>query len=169
MGYLLIGKFVKPFGVKGEMKIDFYVDSPEEVFDFEAFFMKDKLSPSGYKKFEWKSLRETGDRFIGRPVLITDRNVAETWRGREIFIDEEDLSAAEDGEYYIRDLLNCEVFQDGEKRGFIGNVLDIADKSVLVVELPEKKQVAIPFNDDELLEVDIEAKKITVRSIEDFQ
>ena len=98
--FVLIGRIIKPHGIKGEVCVDFYADSPSILAD--EVWLKQSSAPS-------RPVGIIAARFHHGRLLLTlenspDRNTAETLRGTDIFIPRERLPALEDGEVYLADL-----------------------------------------------------------------
>jgi 16S rRNA processing protein RimM len=95
---------------------------------------------------------------------ITSMNDAELLAGTELRVAEDDLEAEplEEGEYYHRDLIGCEVVTEtGDSVGKVTAVDDDHGQTRLVVRSP-RSEVLIPLA-DAICTVDIAAKRITVR------
>ncbi len=168
MKALLIGKFQKPFGIKGYLKTEFFIDSMEELEYFPDFFIRDRQSPDGWKKFEFLDIVDQGERIICKVDICPDRNAADAFHNVEIFVDEEALPESEGDEFYIKDLLDCEVFFKGASLGRVSNVLDIANRDILLIRQPDGKDLALPFEDRRLETVDTAGKQIIFKDIEDL-
>jgi 16S rRNA processing protein RimM len=104
----------------------------------------------------------------GRPVIlfkgIASMNDAELLAGTELRVAEDDLDEQdlEEGEYYHRDLIGCEVVtESGESIGQVASVDDGHGQARLVVR-SRRNEVLIPLA-DAICTVDIAAKRITVR------
>jgi 16S rRNA processing protein RimM len=91
-------------------------------------------------------------------------NDAELLAGLELRIPESDLErdVLEDGEYYHRDLIGCEVVIDGGES--IGNVAAVEGdgSATRLVVRSRRGEVLIPFA-DEICTVDVANKRVTVR------
>lgn len=168
MNFRKIGKLIKPFGIKGEMKTVFYVDENRDLEVFSAFYVKDKLSATGYKIIVFELMWENNGKIIVNIEGCNDRNTADTFRELEVFVDEAEFPELEQGDYYIKDLLGLDVVQNGEKLGEIDNFIDVANSSFAIVRLTNGKEFAMPFNDEYLVGVDIDDKKISVRNTEEL-
>ena len=102
----------------------------------------------------------------GRPVIlfsgIGSMNDAELLAGQELRTDEVDTELLDEGEYFHRDLIGCEVVTEaGEFVGTVSNVLDDSAQARLVVA-GKRSELLIPLA-DEICTVDVGAKRITVR------
>ena len=135
MAFFTIGKIIKPFGVLGEVKVDFFVNEMDDLQAFSAFYIEDKRSPNGRKEIRFENLREGGDRMIARIDAIPDRNAAELFRDRDILVDEAELPETQADEFYIRDLLDANVFFEGAPYGTVMNVFGIGNRTFLLVKI----------------------------------
>ena len=69
-------------------------------------------------------------------------------QGKEIYIQKKDLKKLEDGEYYILDLLECNVYEDNK---LIGKVTDVLNNNITeTLEVDRKrdnrKKIMNPYN-----------------------
>ena len=168
MNTVLIGKLVKPHGLKGEIKAAFFVDDLQELKEYSHFFVLDKKSPTGYKDIVFDKIRLMNDQIIVTLQGCSSRDQAELLKAIDIFVDEKEVPKLKGDSYYIRDLIDCEAF-DGE--GLIGKVLNVfeaANKNLLLVQLKNQKQVAIPFTGEYIDEVKIDQKQVILKNINDL-
>ncbi|OHD55401.1 MAG: 16S rRNA processing protein RimM [Spirochaetes bacterium GWF1_51_8] len=174
MKKLLIGKIVKPFGIRGEVFLDFFVDGFEELEFVEKFYIEDHLSADGFREFEIEEVRESAKagadaiRVIANISVVPDRNAAELFRGRDIYIDEESLPAPGENEFYIKDLMGNEVFFGGERFGTADNLIEIGNRYMFFIKRTNNETVAIPMEERYIERIDVGAKQIYLRSIEDL-
>ena len=74
-----------------------------------------------------------------------------------------DFPEAEENEYYWVDLIGCEVVnKEGQSIGQVKGMIDNGVHDILNVKRADGKDVLIPFVEDYLAEVNVEAKKIVV-------
>ena len=74
-----------------------------------------------------------------------------------------DFPEAEENEYYWVDLIGCEVVnKEGQSIGQVKGMIDNGVHDILNVKRTDGKEVLIPFVEDYLAEVNVEAKKIVV-------
>lgn len=168
MKAMVIGKFQKAHGLKGQLKTEFYTDDLDELNAFSAFYIKDNRSPGGMKEFQFEDIHDQGTRVVCKIDICPDRNTAETFQNVEILVDEDELPQTEDDQFYIRDLMDCQVEYNKEDMGRVFNIIEVADQYVLFIKTPSKKEIALPFEDERLEKVDIENKKIIFKNISDL-
>ncbi len=155
MEKLIIGEVLKPQGIRGELKIKTFTDSPEQVKAFKTVY----IDGAPYKIL---SFRVGGDGFayVGLRGIV-DRNTAELYRGKKLEGDREDAPSLDEGQYYIVDILglSCET-EDGE---VLGVVTDISNLSADIYTIEKAgKKVLFPAVKGVVKRVDIENKKLVV-------
>ena len=96
---------------------------------------------------------------------ITDANLAEQLKGKNVFADERELPPPGPSEFYYRDVIGCEVFlTDGRRIGAIEEVLATGANDVFVVR-DQDKEVLVPVIEDVVKEIDIGAKRVVIEAI----
>jgi 16S rRNA processing protein RimM len=87
----------------------------------------------------------------------------EKYRGKDLLITRENAVPLEEGEYFIYDLIDSEVYSDeGRKLGILTEVMTNAANDVYVVRMEDGKELLLPAIKDCILNVDVDNKKITV-------
>lgn len=162
-----IGRLTSAVGLKGEIKVLTYAEDSENLHEGTVLYME--------KGGTITTAEVTGIRFQkNRPVIrlenVTDRNGAEALRNMEIYISEEDLEELPEGEYYIRDLIGCEVYDraSGRTLGKVDDVLQNTAQSVYRVLDENGKEILIPAVEAFEREIDPERGVIEVELIPGF-
>ena len=151
---MVIGKIVKPQGIRGEVKVLPYTD------DAETFAQIDRVFIDGE---EYKILHARfGDGMAYLSLRgVPDRNAAELLREKELKIPREEAPAPEEGSYYIADVLGSQIVTETGK--VLGTLKDIRQAATDIYTLEtEKGEVLFPTAKGVVLSVDVENKKITV-------
>ncbi len=112
---ILIGKIVAPQGIRGELRVHTYTESP---MDFKNITVLSDRFGAGDFHFV-RRLNPTSNVIVARIDGINDRNAAETLRGAELFMARDALPDAAPGEYYQSDLIGFDVVRDGKKIGSV--------------------------------------------------
>ncbi len=155
MERLIIGEVLKPQGIRGELKIKTYTDTPEDVKAFGTVYIDGKAHKILSFRVDGKGAAYLGLRGI------PDRNAAELFRGKKIEGEREDAPELEEGRYYIVDMigLSCES-EDGE---FLGTLTDVQQLSSDIYTLEkEGKKILFPVVNGVVLTVDMTARKLIV-------
>lgn len=151
---LIIGKIVKPQGIRGEVKVLPYTDSAETFTQLNRVFIDGAPYQILYTRF--------GDGMAYLALRgVPDRNAAELLRDKELTIPREEAPEPEEGSYYIADLLGSEIVTDTGK--VLGTLKDVRQAATDIYTLQtETGEVLFPTAKGVVLNVDVENKKITV-------
>lgn len=111
---ILVGKIVAPQGIRGDVRIQTYSESPADFKDF-------KVQSSKFKENDFKFIRVIPNStvIIAHITGVDDRNTAETLRGTELYIERSALPVLNKNEYYQADLIGFSVVRDGKKIGTV--------------------------------------------------
>ncbi|PKM87017.1 MAG: 16S rRNA processing protein RimM [Firmicutes bacterium HGW-Firmicutes-10] len=163
MKKIKIGQIVRPFGLKGEVKVKLYTDFPELRFTvgMPLFLTTAKedidVVVSSFRMHQGFALVS----FEGKPSI----DDIEIYRNCELSIDEAKIEHDEDDIYYF-DLVECTVVDEsGAVLGKISEVIDTPAHAVIRI-VGEGKNFLLPYVDAFIIDEDMEEKKITVRLIE---
>jgi 16S rRNA processing protein RimM len=163
MKKIKIGQIVRPFGLKGEVKVKLYTDFPEQRFAVGMpLFLTTVRSDidvvvSSFRMHQGFALVS----FEGKPSI----DDVEIYRNCELSIDETRIEHDEDDIYYF-DLIDSTVIDEsGTVLGIISEVIDTPAHAVIRIQR-EGKDFLLPYVDAFIVDEDMEKKKITVRLIE---
>jgi 16S rRNA processing protein RimM len=159
--YLESGKIVNTHGIKGELKIYPWCDSPEFLLDFDRIYIDDVphtvLSARVHKGMVIMGLEG-----------ISDINDAQRYINKVIFIDRHD-ARLEEGAFFLQDIIGFSVFDErGTRLGILQEVLTRPAGNIYVVaeSAEDKNERLIPAVPEFIKKVDLERGKIIVSLIE---
>jgi len=93
---------------------------------------------------------------------IDTLDLAENFKGEEIWVPEKALKSLDKGKYYIFQLTGCSVVtRGGNEIGLVKDILFIKENDLLVVEKGERKMY-IPFTESICIGVDLVKKEIVI-------
>ncbi len=151
--YVLVGKIINTFGIKGELKV-------QSDFEFkERVFVKDMPIYIGINKD--KEIISTRRVHKGYDLILfkgyNDINEILKYKGLFIYVSRSDLKLNE-GEYLLNDLIGLEVY---DKDQLLGVVIDY-EKSInnTLIKIKGDKTFYIPLIDEYILNVSIDNKRI---------
>lgn len=162
--YLRVGVIASTHGLKGEVKVFPTTDDPERFRDLKQVFLD-----TGN---EYKSLNVAGVKFFKNQVILrfrefNDINEIEQYKGKDLLVTRDQAVPLKENENFITDLIDMEVYTDEDKRlGILTDVLQTGANDVYVVETDEGKEVLIPAIPSCILEVNVEAARMTVHILE---
>ncbi len=162
-----VGKIVNTHGVRGEVRVISRTDFTEERYspgNKLTLFMPDNkqgreltvLSHRTHKSFDLLTFEE-----------VVGMQEAEKLKGGILKVNESQLSALEEDEFYYHEIIGCKVYtMDGEELGEIKEILSPGANDVWVIKGKQKKEILIPYIADVVKEVNIADKKIMVDLLE---
>lgn len=164
--YLIIGKVLKPFGVKGELKLLPITDNLERFHSLESVYIR---KGAVFQKNGVETVR-----FLNKFVLLKlkncdSRNIVEQLRGQYLYIDREHAAKIDTSSFYYHDLIGCTVItQKGDVIGTVFDIQNAGSSDVYFVRSQDKKQreILLPAISDVIKKIDIRKKEIIIEVIE---
>ena len=140
--FVCVGKIIKPQGIKGEVKIKPLIDIPAIFNGKHQLFLEKRESKFSHATFRLGYAYVKFDE-------ITDRNVAEKYRNKFVYITKEEFAKLADDDFLIEDLVGSLLYdENGEFVGQIMGVTDYGFDDILIVkedghtyEVPFKKAI----------------------------
>ena len=148
------GEIVTTHGIKGEVKVLPFLDSVEDLCDFDRCRI-------GGKEFEIEQCRVQKTCNLVKLSGIDTMEAAQAMRGKIIELYREDI---DDEVIFAAELIGVEVFCEGDKIGKVVDVLDYPGNSVYVVK--GKYEYMIPAVSAFILSTDMDKNEMQVRIIE---
>jgi 16S rRNA processing protein RimM len=164
---VLLGRIVGVHGLRGEVKIESYTEPRLRIFDYLPWLLE--TAPGVIEKIEAVHGRAQGKGVVASLQGADDRDAAAKLIGARIFVPRAALPELQD-EFYQDDLTGLEVVnQAGVSFGKVSHLFDTGANLVLVTKSENGREHLIPYVPDVyVLEVDLEARRITVDWEEDF-
>ena len=151
------GEIVNVHGLKGEIKVLPWVDSPEDLVGFERCRI-------ARKDYEIELVRVQKTCALVKLVGIDTVEDAQKMRGKTLLLFREDI---DDVVIFAAELINMEVFCEDEKIGAIAEVLDYPGNSVYVVK--GAKTYMIPAVKEFILNTDMDGNRMDVKLLEGME
>lgn len=159
--YLEIGKIVSVFGIKGEVKVQPWCDSPDFITEFDTLY--------------WKS----GDEVVIERSRVQKNIVvmkikgcdtvedAQKLRNRILYMDRNDVEL-EEGSYFVQDLIGLEVrnIDSGEVYGKLSEVSETGANDVYHIENENGKTYYVPAIPQVVIETDLENGIMKIRPLD---
>ena len=147
-GYVIVGRVRNVHGLRGELVIEPHTDEPDAVFapGRRVFVgtVRGKVQP---EPIEMKSVRPFKGGYIVKLAGIDDRNEAELWRERFLFLAATDVTPLEQGEIYLHELGGMRVeLESGELVGTVIAIYELPQGLVLDVSRAGGKSIIIPYD-----------------------
>ncbi len=158
--FLRVGVISSTHGVRGEVKVFPTTDDP-------ARFKKLKtvLLETGHGQLP---LEIEGVKFFKNMVILkfrefNDINEVEKYKGKDLMIRRDQAVKLGPNENFIADLIGLSVVTDeGEDFGVLKDVMQTGANDVYVIEAKDGREYLFPAIKQCILDVDLEAQKVTV-------
>ena len=149
--YIEAGEIVTTHGVRGEVKVLSWLDSPEMLCEF------DRCQIEG-KEYAMDAVRVQKTCNLVKLRGVDTMEDAQKLRGKTMELYREDIS---DELIFAAELVDVEVFADGASIGKIKEVLDYPGNSVYVVQ--GEREYLIPAVKEFILSTDLEKNQMQVK------
>jgi len=159
-----IGRVIKPHGVKGKIKIEYFGEDPSRLSLYnEVFIENPERGLQSYKVLEVISKTPS---LLLQLKGIERREEVESLKGKEIFIRREALPVLNEGEYYWIDLLGMRVETlEGRTIGELKAIFPTKANDVYVVK-GRRKEIFLPAIEEVIQSIDLERKVMKVVRME---
>ena len=147
--FVVIGKFRKPHGIRGEIVMTVLTDFPDLVKTGEKIFVGEAYHPYLIKNIRWHG----ADMLVSLEEL-PDRTAVEIFRNIMVYMKAGDIPELPEGGFYTHQLVGMEVITDqGQNLGRIKEIIVTGANDVYLVEPVEGKDILIPAIDQVVLDI----------------
>lgn len=159
--YLDVGKIVGTHGIKGELRVQPWCDSPEFLCAFTRLYFDE-----GKKEVKILKSRVNKNVVIVRIDGIDTIEKANLIRGKILYIDREDAEI-DDGSYFIQDIIGMKVIDNDSSRiyGTVTDILKTGANDVYQVTDDKGTDYLVPVINDVIINIDLESNKIYISPI----
>ena len=150
--FLETGKITGTHGLKGEVRVQPWADSPEFLTEFDELYLD-----NGARKIVITSSRVHKGMLIMKIKGTDSIEDADRLRNRILYMNRDDVEL-EDGAYFIQDLIGLDVIDDdtGERLGTLADVSETGANDVYHVRTGDGREVLIPVIPDVVREISLE-------------
>lgn len=159
--YLECGKIVGTHGVVGELKVQPWCDSPDELVGLARLYFDRGATP-----IQVRGARAHKSMALLKVEGVDTAEQAAALRGRVLYLDRADLPLAE-GEFFIQDLMGLSVVDadDGHRYGVLSDVTQTGANDVYHITFEDGSVRLIPVIDEVVIETDLEAGILRIRPL----
>ncbi|MBM4276918.1 MAG: 16S rRNA processing protein RimM [Deltaproteobacteria bacterium] len=159
-----IGRVVKPHGVRGKIKVDYFGEDIDRFLLYQKIFIKDNLGKP--ESFEVLEVTPQPPRLILRLKGIERIEETEGLIGKEILVRREDLPEPEEGEYYWFEILGMVVeTEKGRRIGTVKKIFPTGSHDVYVVE-GKRGEIFLPATEGVIQNIDRQRRVMRVVRME---
>lgn len=151
------GKIVGTHGVRGEMRVECWCDSPQFLAQFKTLYFDE-----GKEKIKVQSRAHKNMVLIKMPNVDTIEQ-ADLLRGKILYIKRTDIKL-EEGVNFVQDLIGLQVIDSdsGEVYGVVNDVLRTGSNDVYEMKDKNNKMFYIPAIPDIIDEIDVDGGEIRI-------
>jgi 16S rRNA processing protein RimM len=159
--YIEAGQITGTHGVRGEMRLHPWCDSPEFLAGFKRLYLNDK----GDAALDITASRVHGNILLIKAEGIANIESAERFRGSTVYISRADAKLP-DGAHFVQDIIGCEVVDadSGHKYGTVSDVSKTGANDVWQVTDSDRDYL-LPVIPDVVIGVDIESGVVRIRPL----
>lgn len=156
------GRVINTHGLRGELKIETWSDTPEMFLQFYRLFF-----PQSPSSFIVENCRIHKKHAIVKLCGVNSIAEAEKYINQTVLIIRDDL-VLDEGVYFVKDLLGLTVedADTGEIYGTVSNIFPAGSKDVYEFKDKDGKAKYFPAISEVIIEVDITAQRIRIRPLE---
>jgi 16S rRNA processing protein RimM len=158
--WLVVGRVIKPHGIHGDLIVEIITDFPERMTDGTTFGIGDEEKAESFHEIH--RIRYHKGRWLLSIVDFRDRDAADTWRGRHLFLPEQSLDELPEGFYYEHHIvgLSCRSLE-GDELGEVTGIDQGPGQRRLIVRRG-RREFLVPYVPEIVVNVDLEAKTVTI-------
>ncbi len=155
--FLVVGRVLRPWGVRGETKIEVLSSHPEDLAAGQRVYLGEDVRP-----FDVQHARRRGDSLIVKLAGCDTPEQADALRGQVVRIALAAATPLRPNEYYRRQIVGLSVVTlDGDELGTLVDILETGAHDVYVVHGP-RGEVLLPARVEFVKRVDLAAGRMWV-------
>ena len=160
MNYLEAGKIVNTHGLRGEVKLVPWTDSPQTFEEIDYVFIKKK---TGDVRLDIERLKYQKSNLIVKFNQISSIEEAEKLKNQTVYIDRDALGELPEGVYYIADIIGLAAVDEfGNAVGTVVDIFNTGANDIYDIKREGKKNLLLPVIDD-VITVDLENERVVVK------
>jgi len=161
-----LGKFIKPHGIKGELKVFLYNSESNTLINGTTIWVKIDDKFISYKVIGLRGGLKNNK--LLKINQVDTLSQALLFSKNKIYVSRNDFNEIDDKSFYFNDLIDCSVFD--EKNKALGKVIDVLSfpaNDVLLINYGSK-EVMVPIVEDFILLFDINNRLVKLKNINIF-
>jgi len=158
--FLEIGQIVNTHGLKGEVKVMPWCDSPEFMCAFKKLYLKNGDTVDVINARVQKNM------VIMKIKGVDHIEQADVLRNTVLYMDRNDIQL-DDDVFFWQDILNCTVIDadTGKEYGKITDIIETGANDVYQITDKDGKNYLIPVIDDVVVSTDTDSEVVTIRPL----
>lgn len=159
--WVVVGEFVGPFGIHGEVKLRPLTDFPERFERTLTIYVGEKHMP-----YRVEQAHMHKQLVLLRLAGITDVDAAEQLRGEQVWIPASELTPLQEDQFYLHDVVGLRVQHvNGQPLGVVTDIVSTGASELFVIRDPLGKEVLLPVVKSFVKQIDLAQGVILVDPI----
>ena len=161
--YLELGQIVSTHGIKGEVRVNPWCDSPEFACIFKTVYLDDK----GEKPVRVIASRPHGNIALMKLEGIDTVEQAAAMRNKILYMARKDVNLSEDS-WFIADLIGCKAVDADDENKIWGTLTDVSQtgaNDVWHITDEAGKEYLLPVIPPVVIKTDVENEKVYIRPL----
>lgn len=162
-----VGSITQTHGIRGEVKVFPLTDDISRFKNMKNLLLD--AGKEGYISLEVENARPQKNLVILKFKGIDNINDIEKYKGHGLYVTKDNRVDLKEDEYFIADLIGCDVYLDSDKDNRFGTISDVMKtgaNDVYEITLESGKTVLVPAIKDCILDVDIEGRRMEIHLME---
>lgn len=162
-----VGSITQTHGIRGEVKVFPLTDDISRFKNMKNLLLD--AGKEGYISLEVENARPQKNLVILKFKGIDNINDIEKYKGHGLYVTKENRVDLKEDEYFIADLIGCDVYLDSDKDNRFGTISDVMEtgaNDVYEITLESGKTVLVPAIKECILDVDIEGRRMEIHLME---
>jgi 16S rRNA processing protein RimM len=161
---VLLGVVIGAQGLKGEVKVKTFTQSPDKLGAYGPLHTKDG------KSFRAIVMREAKEGAVVALEGVNGRNAAEALKGAELYVPRSALPKEDADEFYHADLLGLRAEDtEGRAMGTVRALHNFGAGDVIELVRDDGDEVFLPFTREVAQQIDIEGGRIVIAAPEEIE
>lgn len=160
--FLEIGQISSTHGIRGEVRVNPWCDSPDFLKRFKTLY----YDKNGNKPIKIDSCRPHGNVVIMKLSEVDTVEEAQKLRGKTLYMKRSEAKLPS-GTWFIQELIGCNVFDADNESISYGKITDVSETGANDIWFIEKdnKQYIIPAIKDVVISVDVANDRVFIRPL----
>jgi 16S rRNA processing protein RimM len=160
--FVEIGRIMGARGLRGELKVEHWCDSPASFFGVSNYYLEE-----GREKLDIVSYREYKTIILINIRKVTKKDYAKSLIGKIIYASRDDIEVGE-GRYLIQDVIGTSVVdaRTEEVYGEICDIIQTGSNDVYVGKSTDGTEFLIPAIGSVVKDIDIDEKRVSITPME---
>ena len=159
--YLEVGKIVSTHGLRGDLKVEPWCDTPDFICKFKELYID-----NGAQKLNVKSAKAHKTMVILHVDGVDTIEKADAMRNTVLYINRDDAQI-EEGAFFVQDLIGLKSIDadNGRCYGIVSDVFKTGANDVYEITAGDNKKYLIPAIPDVVIDIDIDDEIMKIRPI----